>query len=79
MAANNCSHGRDSAMGNGDYQDMIHLDRPISRKYIPMSMEHRAAQFSPFAALTGYEEAIENTARLAEEQIREQEQLGEDE
>lgn len=45
------------------YKDIISLGRP---KPImpPMSMENRAAQFAAFAALTGYEDAIEETARL---------------
>lgn len=60
-------------MGKENYQDIIHLNRPISKKHIPMSMRNRAAQFSPFAALTGYEEAIENTAKLVEEQVKAQE------
>ncbi len=45
------------------YADIIHLDRPVSKKHPPMSRENRAAQFAPFAALTGYDDAVEETAR----------------
>ena len=57
------------------YQDMLHLQRPISRRHAPMSMEDRAAQFAPFAALTGYEAAVEEAARLTDRQA----ELAEDE
>ena len=46
----------------------MHLSRPISSRHLPMSMHDRAAQFSPFAALTGYDAAIEETARLTDHQ-----------
>ena len=45
------------------YDDIIKMPRPVSRKHRPMSIEARAAQFAPFAALTGYDEAVEETAR----------------
>lgn len=50
------------------YDDIIHLPRPESRR-ARMSNEDRAAQFSPFAALTGFEAAIEETGRLTESRI----------
>lgn len=53
---------------NNPYKDIIHLSRPVSSKHLPMSMHDRAAQFSPFAALTGYDAAIEETARLTDHQ-----------
>ena len=46
------------------YDNIINLSRPISKKHKPMSMTDRAAQFSPFAALTGYDSAVSETARL---------------
>ena len=49
---------------SGKYDDIIELQRPVSRKHPPMPMEERAAQFSPFAALTGYENVIQEAARL---------------
>jgi len=51
------------------YDDIIHLSRPVSAKYIPMPLADRAAQFSPFAALTGYERALEVTKDMAIDRI----------
>lgn len=48
------------------YDDIIHMERPVSGRHARMSMVDRGAQFSPFAALTGYEEVIEETGRLTE-------------
>ena len=51
------------------YNDIMHLPHPTFTNHPPMPMEKRAAQFSPFAAVVGHEEAIletaqEHTARL---------------
>ena len=51
------------------YADIINQSRPVSSKHPPMSMLNRAAQFSPFAALTGYDAAVKETARLTDEKI----------
>lgn len=51
------------------YEDIIHLPRPISKKHPRMSMENRAAQFAPFAALTGYGAAVDETARLTDGRV----------
>ncbi len=51
------------------YDDIINLPRPVSRKRSPMSNYDRAAQFSPFAALTGYDAVIAETGRLTDTQI----------
>lgn len=51
------------------YDDMIHLDRPVSPRHAPMPRQSRAAQFSPFAALTGYDDAIAETERLTTPRI----------
>lgn len=48
------------------YEDIIHLPHPTSTKHPRMSLYDRAAQFSPFAALTGHEAAIMETARLTD-------------
>jgi len=50
------------------YGDIIHLPHHVSPTRLPMSLHDRAAQFSPFAALTGYEAAIRETARLTDSQ-----------
>ena len=51
------------------YRDIINLPHHISKRHPRLSMEQRAAQFSPFAALTGYEEATDETSRLTDEKI----------
>ncbi|HJC06555.1 MAG TPA: YolD-like family protein [Candidatus Enterocloster excrementipullorum] len=51
------------------YDDIIGLSRPVSQSHPPMPMSDRAAQFSPFAALTGYGDAIREEARLTDSQI----------
>lgn len=51
------------------YQDIIHLSRPRSQRHPPMSAHDRAGQFSPFAALTGFEAAIAETQRLTDSRI----------
>lgn len=49
------------------YSDIIDLPHHVSTKHPHMSPEDRAAQFSPFAALTGHEAAIKETARITDE------------
>ena len=49
------------------YDDIIRLPRHVPQNHPQMSMHDRAAQFAPFAALTGYEAAIGETARLTTE------------
>ena len=53
----------------GKYEDIINLPHHISKKHPKMTMESRAAQFAPFAALVGYEDAVEETARLTTKRI----------
>lgn len=48
----------------GKYDDLLHLPHPVSRRHPPMSAMDRAAQFSPFSALTGYEAVIQEAGRL---------------
>ena len=57
-----------------NYDDIINLPRHISDKHPHMSIHDRAAQFAPFAALTGHSEAVSETARYVDEKI----DLGED-
>ena len=51
------------------YEDIINLPHHVSSKRPQMPMLDRAAQFSPFAALTGYDDAIHETGRLTDEKI----------
>ena len=50
-----------------NYDDIINLPHHISKRHKQMSIESRAAQFAPFAALTGYSDAIEETIKNNEE------------
>ena len=50
------------------YDDIINLPHHISKRHPQMSLYNRAAQFAPFAALSGHDDAIEETARLTDEQ-----------
>lgn len=52
-----------------NYDDIIHLPHHRSKKHAPMPIIDRAAQFSPFAALTGHDAAIKETARLTDRKI----------
>lgn len=49
------------------YDDIIDLPHHVSKVHPQMSLSDRAAQFAPFAALTGHHEAVEETARLTDE------------
>lgn len=51
----------------GEYDDIINMERPVSKKHPPMRREMRAAQFSPFAALTTLDGAVSESARTTEE------------
>lgn len=51
------------------YDDIIHLPRHVSSTHPHMSVIDRAAQFSPFAALTGYNAAIKETERQTDERV----------
>jgi len=52
-----------------EYDEFLILPHHVSSKHPKMSMFDRAAQFSPFAALTGYDSAINETSRLTNEKI----------
>ena len=54
----------------GEYDDIINLPHHVSKKHPQMPMWKRAAQFSPFAAVRGYEEAIEEMNRQNEEEYK---------
>ncbi|MBO7120628.1 MAG: hypothetical protein J6W03_09970 [Bacteroidaceae bacterium] len=53
----------------GQYDDIINLPHHVSSKHPQMSMLQRAAQFAPFAALTGHGSAIEQTAEQHSQQV----------
>ena len=50
-----------------NYDDIINLPHHVSKNHPRMSIQNRASQFSPFSALTGYEDAINETRRITEE------------
>lgn len=52
-----------------NYNDMFYLPHHISKTHSQMTLLSRAAQFAPFAALTGHDAAIKETARLTDEQL----------
>ena len=54
---------------NGKYDDIIDLPHPTSQNHPRMSLYDRAAQFSPFAALTGHSAAIAETGRLTDRRV----------
>jgi len=54
-------------MESHEYDDIINLPHHQSKTHKPMSREDRAAQFAPFAALTGHGDALRETERLTEE------------
>ena len=60
-----------------EYDDIIHLPNHKSSKHPHMDLYDRAAQFSPFAALTGFEGAIEETGRVTMERIENEEVIRE--
>ena len=61
---------------NTPYDDIIHLPHHVSQNHPQMPLRDRAAQFAPFAALTGYDDSIAETGRLTTErrELSEQEQ-----
>ncbi len=54
---------------NRSYDDIRHLPHPVSSRHAPMAPEDRAAQFAPFAALTGFEDITAEEARLTDSSI----------
>lgn len=51
------------------YEDMLYLDPPVPKTHRKMSIQDRAAQFMPFAALTGYEDLIRESSRITQSRI----------
>ena len=54
---------------NEKYEDMLYLEPPVSKIHRKMSISERAAQFMPFAALTGYEDLIRESSRITQRRI----------
>ena len=54
---------------NEKYEKIINLPHHVSENHPPMSRLDRAAQFAPYSALSGYEDAVEETARLTDSKI----------
>ena len=54
---------------NGKYDEIMGLPHHVSKMRPQMPMSDRAAQFAPFAALTGYDSAIKETGRLTDERV----------
>lgn len=66
---NGTNKSADTKPDTHKYDDIINLPHPVSTRHPQMSLHDRAAQFSPFAALTGYDAAVKETARLTEKRI----------
>lgn len=64
-----CNHTERSQGMTNEYDDIIHLPHHVSPHHRPMSMQNRAAQFAPFAALTGHDAALRETARLTDAEV----------
>ena len=60
---------------SGKYDDIINLGHPTSKKHPRMPVRDRAAQFAPFSALVGYEDAVEETARVTDDMIEQSEEM----
>lgn len=63
---------------NNKYDDMLRMPHHVSKTHPRMSMHNRAAQFSPFAALTGFESIIQETSRQTMQRIELDESAKED-
>ena len=57
------------------YGYIINLGHPTSKKHPRMPIRDRAAQFAPFAALVGYDDAVEETARVTDDMIEQSEEM----
>ena len=60
---------KDTNTGGWPYEDIVNLPHHVSTRHTPMPMIKRAAQFAPFAALAGFDDAIAETARLTDERV----------
>ena len=53
------------------YDDIINMERPVSKRHVPMKISDRAAQFAPFAALTGHGQVVSDTKHKNDSWIEE--------
>ena len=53
----------------GKYDDIINMEHHVSKKHKQMTLHDRSAQFAPFAALEGYGDMVEETARIVDKKI----------
>lgn len=58
-----------------NYEDIINLEHHISSKHPRMSIRDRSAQFAPFSALNGYDNAVKETARMTDNRIEIDEEI----
>lgn len=58
-----------------NYEDIINLEHHISSKHPRMSIRDRSAQFAPFSALNGYDNAVKETARMTDDRIEIDEEI----
>ena len=56
-------------MSDFPYEDIVNLPHHVSARHPQMSLENRAAQFAPFAALTGHDAALAETARITSSRV----------
>ena len=61
--------GYDRDNTNLNYEDIINLPHPVSKRHKPMPVEDRAAQFAPFAALSGHREALAEEIKKYDEDL----------
>lgn len=62
----------------GNYDDIINMPHHVSKKHPQMSLHDRSAQFAPFAALVGFDDMVEETARIVSKKIDINEELREE-
>ena len=60
---------------NKKYENIINKPRHVSKVHPQISLYARSAQFAPFAALTGYEDAVKETAKTVSEKIEKEENI----
>lgn len=62
----------------GEYDDIINMPHHVSKKHPQMSLHDRSAQFAPFAALVGFDDMVQETARIVSKRIEINEEVREE-